>query len=186
MKQSIIKSCREGKVYIEAECGDPGPGGGMIDVDVEIDPSSEKAKLTISNEAITWSLIKLELTEEAIDELRDVLYEASKQMMVDRNRRVTQERHARAGCVSRKTAGYNGGEDNGDDPMMPKLYSFKFHRNAYGDVGFNQITAPSLEHAIEFAKDEFEGGTANLKVDVDTFKVVKDVNAYYNSFPLMD
>jgi len=186
MKQSIIKSCREGKVYIEAECGDPGPGGGIIDVDVEIDPSSEKAKLTISNEAITWSLIKLELTEEAIDELRDVLYEASKQMMVDRNRRVTQERHARAGCVSRKTAGYNGGEDNGDDPMKPKLYSFKFHRNAYGDVGFNQITAPSLEHAIEFAKDEFEGGTANLKVDVDTFKVVKDVNAYYNSFPLMD
>ena len=186
MKQSIIKSCREGKVYIEAECGDPGPGGGIIDVDVEIDPSSEKAKLTISNDAITWSLIKLELTEEAIDELRDVLYEASKQMMVDRNRRVTQERHARAGCVSRKTAGYNGGEDNGDDPMMPKLYSFKFHRNAYGDVGFNQITAPSLEHAIEFAKDEFEGGTANLKVDVDTFKVVKDVNAYYNSFPLMD
>jgi len=186
MKQSIIKSCREGKVYIEAECGDPGPGGGIIDVDVEIDPSSEKAKLTISNEAITWSLIKLELTEEAIDELRDVLYEASKQMMVDRNRRVTQERHARAGCVSRKTAGYNGGEENGDDFMKPKLYSFKFHRNAYGDVGFNQITAPSLEHAIEFAKDEFEGGTANLKVDVDTFKVVKDVNAYYNSFPLMD
>ena len=183
MKQSIIKSCREGKVYIEAECGDPGPDGGMIDVDAVIDPSSEKAKLTISNPNL---MVKLELTEEAIDELRDVLYEASKQMMVDRNRRVTQERHARAGCVSRKTAGYNGGEDNGDDPMMPKLYSFKFHRNAYGDVGFNQITAPSLEHAIEFAKDEFEGGTANLKVDVDTFKVVKDVNAYYNSFPLMD
>ena len=186
MKQSIIKKHRHGKTYIEAECGDAGPDGGMIDVDVEIDPSSEKAKLTISNDAITWSLIKLELTEEAIDELREVLYEASKQMMVDRNRRVTQEKHARAGCVSRKTAGYNGGEDNGDDPMKPKLYSFKFHRNAYGDVGFNQITAPSLEHAIEFAKDEFEGGTANLKVDVDTFKVVKDVNAYYNSFPLMD
>ncbi len=183
MKQSIIKSCREGKVYIEAECGDPGPDGGMIDVDAVIDPNSEKAKLTISNPNL---MVKLELTEEAIDELRDVLYEASKQMMVDRNRRVTQERHARAGCVSRKTAGYNGGEDNGDDPMMPKLYSFKFHRNAYGDVGFNQITAPSLEHAIEFAKDEFEGGTANLKVDVDTFKVVEDVAGYYNSFPLMD
>ena len=183
MKQSITKKHRHGKVYIEAECGDPGPDGGMIDVDVEIDPSLEKAKLTISNPNL---MVKLELTEEAIDELRDVLYEASKQMMVDRNRRVTQERHARAGCVSRKTAGYNGGEDNGDDFMKPKLYSFKFHRNAYGDVGFNQITAPSEEHAIEFAKDEFEGGTANLKVDVTTFKVVKDVNAYYNSFPLMD
>jgi hypothetical protein len=67
MKQSIIKKHRHGKTYIEAECGDAGPDGGMIDVDVEIDPSSEKAKLTISNDAITWSLIKLELTEEAID-----------------------------------------------------------------------------------------------------------------------
>jgi len=186
MKQSIIKKHRHGKTYIEAECGDAGPDGGMIDVDVEIDPSSEKAKLTISNDAITWSLIKLELTEEAIDELREVLYEASKQMMVDRNRRELDEGHARQKRVSAEEASYNKGEDNGDDPMMPKLYSFKFHRNAYGDVGFNQITAPSLEHAIEFAKDEFEGGTANLKVDVDTFKVVKDVNAYYNSFPLMD
>ncbi len=183
MKQSIIKSCREGKVYIEAECGDPGPDGGMIDVDVEIDPSLEKAKLTISNPNL---MVKLELTEEAIDELREVLYEASKQMMVDRNRRELDEGHARQKRVSAEEASYNKGEENGDDPMKPKLYSFKFHRNAYGDVGFNQITAPSLEHAIEFAKDEFEGGTANLKVDVDTFKVVKDVNAYYNSFPLMD
>ena len=183
MKQSIIKKHRHGKVYIEAECGDPGPDGGMIDVDVEIDPSLEKAKLTISNPNL---MVKLELTEEAIDELREVLYEASKQMMVDRNRRELDEGHARQKRVSAEEASYNKGEDNGDDPMMPKLYSFKFHRNAYGDVGFNQITAPSLEHAIEFAKDEFEGGTANLKVDVDTFKVVKDVNAYYNSFPLMD
>ena len=70
--------------------------------------------------------------------------------------------------------------------MEPKLYSFKFHRNKYGDVGFNQVTAPSLEHAIEFAKDEFEGPDSPHKVDVSTFKVVKDVNAYYNSFPLMD
>ena len=183
MKQSITKKHRHGKVYIEAECGDPGPDGGMIDVDVEIDPSLEKAKLTISNPNL---MVKLELTEEAIDELREVLYEASKQMMVDRNRRELDEGHARQKRVSAEEASYNKGEENGDDFMKPKLYSFKFHRNAYGDVGFNQITAPSLEHAIEFAKDEFEGGTANLKVDVDTFKVVKDVNAYYNSFPLMD
>jgi len=88
--------------------------------------------------------------------------------------------------VSAEEAGYNKGEENGDDFMKPKLYSFKFKRNKYGDVGFNQITAPSLEHAIEFAKDEFEGEDSNLKVDVDTFKEVKDVNAYYNSFPLMD
>ena len=70
-----------------------------------------------------------------------------------------------------------------------KLFSFKFKRNKYGDVGFNQVTAPSLEHAIEFAKDEFEGerdGRAPLVVDVNSFKEVKDVNAYYDSFPLMD
>ena len=73
--------------------------------------------------------------------------------------------------------------------MEPKLYSFKFLPNKYGDVGFNQVTAPSLEHAIEFAKDEFEGdhhGRAPLVVDVSSFKEVKDVNAYYDSFPLMD
>ena len=73
--------------------------------------------------------------------------------------------------------------------MEPKLWSFKFKRNAYGDVGFNQIMAPTKEHAIEFAKDEFEGerdGRAPLFVDENTFKEVKDVNAYYDSFPLMD
>ena len=71
----------------------------------------------------------------------------------------------------------------------PSLWSFKFKRNAYGDVGFNQIMAPSLEHAIEFAKDEFENlddGCAPMWVDENTFKEVKDVNAYYDSFPLMD
>ena len=186
MKQSITKKHRHGKTYIEAECGDPGPDGGMIDVDVEIDPSLEKAKLTISNPNL---MVKLELTEEAIDELRDVLYEASKQMMVDRNRRELDEGHARQKRVSAEEASYNKGEDNGEDPMKPKLWSFKFKRNKYGDVGFNQIMAPSLEHAIEFAKDEFEGerdGRAPLFVDENTFKEVKDVNAYYNSFPLMD
>jgi len=186
MKQSITKKHRHGKTYIEAECGDPGPDGGMIDVDVEIDPSLEKAKLTISNPNL---MVKLELTEEAIDELRDVLYEASKQMMVDRNRRELDEGHARQKRVSAEEASYNKGEDNGEDPMKPKLWSFKFKRNKYGDVGFNQIMAPSLEHAIEFAKDEFEGerdGRAPLFVDENTFKEVKDVNAYYDSFPLMD
>ena len=37
--------------------------------------------------------------------------------------------------------------------------------------------------------DEFEGerdGRAPLVVDVNSFKEVKDVNAYYDSFPLMD
>ena len=71
----------------------------------------------------------------------------------------------------------------------PKLYSFKFMPNKYGDAGFNQVTARDLEDAIEVAKDEFEGdhhGRAPLVVDVNSFKEVKDVNAYYDSFPLMD
>ena len=42
-----------------------------------------------------------------------------------------------------------------------KLFSFKFKRNKYGDCGFNQVMARDL-------------------------KEVKDVNAYYDSFPLMD
>ena len=120
------------------------------------------------------------------DSLRDVLYEVSKQMMVDRNRREMEAGHKR---VSSEAASYNKGEDNGEDVMEPKLWSFKFKRNAYGDVGFNQIMAPTKEHAIEFAKDEFEGerdGRAPLFVDENTFKEVKDVNAYYDSFPLMD
>ena len=189
MKVEVTKKYRHGKTYVSGEL--EGVSFSTRDPSVEVDgivfPKIDRALLMFTEAGDRGELLlQLNLTEAQVDHLRDVLYEVSKQMMVDRNRRVTQERHARAGCVSRKTAGYNGGEDNGDDPMMPKLYSFKFHRNAYGDVGFNQITAPSLEHAIEFAKDEFEGGTANLKVDVDTFKVVKDVNAYYNSFPLMD
>jgi len=70
-----------------------------------------------------------------------------------------------------------------------KLFSFKFKRNAYGDVGFNQVMARDLQDAIEVAKDEFENlddGRAPMWVDENSFKEVKDVNAYYNSFPLMD
>jgi len=70
-----------------------------------------------------------------------------------------------------------------------KLFSFKFKRNKYGDVGFNQVMARDLQDAIEVAKDEFEGdhfGRVPLFVDENTFKEVKDVNAYYDSFPLMD
>ena len=70
-----------------------------------------------------------------------------------------------------------------------KLFSFKFKRNAYGDVGFNQVMARDLQDAIEVAKDEFENlddGRAPMWVDENSFKEVKDVNAYYDSFPLMD
>ena len=192
MKVEVTKKYRHGKTYISGEL--KGAGVYDSDPDIEVDgivyPHRDRALLMLTEAGDRGELIlNLMLSEEQVDHLRDVLYEMSKQMMVDRNRRELEEGHARQKRVSEEAASYNGGEDNGEDVMEPKLYSFKFLPNKYGDVGFNQVTAPSLEHAIEFAKDEFEGerdGRAPLVVDVNSFKVVKDVNAYYNSFPLMD
>ena len=192
MKVEVTKKYRHGKTYISGEL--KGAGVYDSDPDIEVDgivyPHRDRALLMLTEAGDRGELIlNLMLSEEQVDHLRDVLYEMSKQMMVDRNRRELEEGHARQKRVSEEAASYNGGEDNGEDVMEPKLYSFKFLPNKYGDVGFNQVTAPSLEHAIEFAKDEFEGerdGRAPLVVDVNSFKVVKDVNAYYDSFPLMD
>ena len=189
MKVEVTKKYRHGKTYVSGEL--KGAGVYDSDPDLEVDgivyPHRDRAMLMLTEAGDRGELVlQLMLSEEQVDHLRDVLYEMSRQMMVDRNRREMEAGHKR---VSQEKAGYNKGEDNGEDVMEPKLYSFKFLPNKYGDVGFNQITAPSLEHAIEFAKDEFEGerdGRAPLVVDVNSFKVVKDVNAYYNSFPLMD
>ena len=192
MKVEVTKKYRHGKTYISGEL--KGAGVYDSDPDLEVDaivyPHTGRTLLMLTEAGDRGELVlQLMLSEEQVDHLRDVLYEVSKQMMVDRNRREMEEGHARQKRVSSEEAGYNRGEDNGEDVMEPKLYSFKFLPNKYGDVGFNQVTAPSLEHAIEFAKDEFEGerdGRAPLVVDVNSFKVVKDVNAYYDSFPLMD
>ena len=192
MKVEVHKKYRHGKTYVSGEL--EGVSFSTRDPSVEVDgivyPKIDRALLMFTEAGDRGELLlQLNLTEAQVDHLRDVLYEVSKQMMVDRNRRELEAGHARQKSVSQEKAGYNRGEDNGEDVMEPKLYSFKFHRNKYGDVGFNQVTAPSLEHAIEFAKDEFEGerdGRAPLVVDVNSFKVVKDVNAYYDSFPLMD
>ena len=192
MKVEVTKKYRHGKTYVSGEL--EGVSFSTRDPSVEVDgivyPKIDRALLMFTEAGDRGELLlQLNLTEAQVDHLRDVLYEVSKQMMVDRSRRELEAGHARQKRVSEKEAGYNGGEDNGEDVMEPKLYSFKFLPNKYGDVGFNQVTAPSLEHAIEFAKDEFEGerdGRAPLVVDVNSFKVVKDVNAYYDSFPLMD
>ena len=192
MKVEVTKKYRHGKTYVSGEL--EGVSFSTRDPSVEVDaivyPKIDRALLMFTEAGDRGELLlQLNLTEAQVDHLRDVLYEVSKQMMVDRSRRELEAGHARQKRVSAEEAGYNGGEDNGEDVMEPKLWSFKFLPNAYGDVGFNQITAPTLEHAIEFAKDEFEGdrdGRAPLVVDVNSFKVVKDVNAYYNSFPLMD
>ena len=192
MKVEVTKKYRHGKTYVSGEL--EGVSFSTRDPSVEVDaivyPKIDRALLMFTEAGDRGELLlQLNLTEAQVDHLRDVLYEVSKQMMVDRSRRELEAGHARQKRVSAEEAGYNKGEDNGEDVMEPKLWSFKFLPNAYGDVGFNQITAPTLEHAIEFAKDEFEGdrdGRAPLVVDVNSFKVVKDVNAYYNSFPLMD
>ena len=192
MKVEVHKKYRHGKTYVSGEL--EGVSFSTRDPSVEVDaivyPKIDRALLMFTEAGDRGELLlQLNLTEAQVDHLRDVLYEVSKQMMVDRKRRELEAGHARQKSVSAEEAGYNKGEDNGEDVMEPKLWSFKFLPNAYGDVGFNQITAPTLEHAIEFAKDEFEGdrdGRAPLVVDVNSFKVVKDVNAYYNSFPLMD
>jgi hypothetical protein len=189
MKVEVHKKYRHGKTYVSGEL--KGAGVYDSDPDLEVDgvvyPQRDRALLMLTEAGDRGELVlQLMLNEDQVDHLRDVLYEMSRQMMVDRNRREMEAGHKR---VSAEEASYNRGEDNGEDVMEPKLYSFKFLPNAYGDVGFNQITAPTLEHAIEFAKDEFEGerdGRAPLVVDVNSFKVVKDVNAYYDSFPLMD
>ena len=192
MKVEVTKKYRHGKTYVSGEL--EGVSFSTRDPSVEVDaivyPKIDRALLMFTEAGDRGELLlQLNLTEAQVDHLRDVLYEVSRQMMVDRNRRELEAGHARQKSVSQEKAGYNKGEDNGDEVMEPKLYSFKFLPNKYGDVGFNQVTAPSLEHAIEFAKDEFEGerdGRAPLVVDVNSFKEVKDVNAYYDSFPLMD
>tara|TARA_R110000851_G_C13018318_1_gene559947 strand:- start:579 stop:1157 length:579 start_codon:yes stop_codon:yes gene_type:complete len=192
MKVEVTKKYQYGKTYVSCEL--EGVSFSAADPSVEVDaivyPNSDRTLLMFTEAGDKGELhFQLNLSEDQVDHLRDVLYEVSKQMMVDRNKRELDEGHARQKRVSAEEASYNKGEDNGEDPMKPKLWSFKFKRNKYGDVGFNQIMAPSLEHAIEFAKDEFEGdhhGRAPLFVDENTFKVVEDVNAYYDSFPLMD
>ena len=192
MKVEVTKKYQYGKTYVSCEL--EGVSFSAADPSVEVDaivyPNSDRTLLMFTEAGDKGELhFQLNLSEDQVDHLRDVLYEVSKQMMVDRNKRELDEGHARQKRVSEEAAGYNKGEDNGEDVMEPKLWSFKFKRNKYGDVGFNQIMAPSLEHAIEFAKDEFEGdhhGRAPLFVDENTFKEVKDVNAYYDSFPLMD
>ena len=192
MKVEVTKKYRHGKTYVSGEL--EGVSFSAADPSVEVDaivyPNSDRTLLMFTEAGDKGELLaQLNLTEAQVDHLRDVLYEVSKQMMADRNRRELDEGHARQKRVSGEAASYNMGEDNGEDVMKPKLWSFKFKRNKYGDVGFNQIMAPSLEHAIEFAKDEFENlddGCAPMWVDENTFKEVKDVNAYYNSFPLMD
>ena len=52
--------------------------------------------------------------------------------------------------------------------------------------GFNQVYARDKEDAIEVAVDSFEGDDSTLVVNRESFREVKNVNSYYNNFPMMD
>jgi len=66
------------------------------------------------------------------------------------------------------------------------LFTFNFQVNKYGDRGFNQVYARDEQDAIEVATEKFESDDSMLKVDVRSFREVKNVTAYYDNFPLMD
>ena len=69
-----------------------------------------------------------------------------------------------------------------EDAGRATLFTFRFIPE-----GFNQVYARDKEDAIEVAVDSFESPDhSTLVVNRDTVREVKDVQAYYNSFPLMD
>ena len=68
-----------------------------------------------------------------------------------------------------------------EDAGRTTLFTFNFIPE-----GFNQVYARDEQDAIEVAVDSFEGDDSTLVVNRDTVREVKDVQAYYNSFPLMD
>ena len=68
-----------------------------------------------------------------------------------------------------------------EDAGRTTLFTFNFIPE-----GFNQVYARDKEDAIEVAVDSFEGDDSTLKVNRKSFREVKDVNSYYNNFPMMD
>ena len=68
-----------------------------------------------------------------------------------------------------------------EDTGRTTLFTFSFIPE-----GFNQVYARDKEDAIEVAVDSFEDDDSTLVVNRKSFREVKDVQAYYNNFPLMD
>jgi len=68
-----------------------------------------------------------------------------------------------------------------EDTGRTTLFTFNFTPE-----GFNQVYARDKQDAIEVAVDSFEDDGSTLVVNRESFREVKDVQAYYNSFPLMD
>lgn len=64
--------------------------------------------------------------------------------------------------------------------MKLNLYTFNFI-----DGGFNQEYASNITQAKAQAKAKY-ANYSNLRIDPNSFKLVKDEQAYYASFPLMD
>ena len=72
-----------------------------------------------------------------------------------------------------------------EDAGRTTLFTFNFQGG-----GFNQVYARDEDDAFEVAVQSFESddrsSKLNLRVLRGTIREVKDVQAYYNSFPLMD
>ena len=68
-----------------------------------------------------------------------------------------------------------------EDAGRTTLFTFNFIPE-----GFNQVYARDKQDAIEVAVDSFEDDGSTLVVNRESFREVKDVQSYYNSFPLMD
>ena len=98
MKVEVTKKYRHGKTYVSGEL--KGAGVYDSDPDLEVDaivyPHTGRTLLMLTEAGDRGELVlQLMLNEDQVDHLRDVLYEASRQMMVDRNRRELEAGHKR-------------------------------------------------------------------------------------------
>jgi len=78
-----------------AECGvENNHPRHQLDVDVYTHETSDIAKVTLRHPGKgNHQAVELGLTEEAIDDLRSVLYDVSNQLMLNRNRRAVEAKH---------------------------------------------------------------------------------------------
>lgn len=90
----VTGNITEGKVGVNffAECGtENNHPRHQLDVDIYTHETSDVAKVTLVHPGKgNHQSVNLSLTEEAMDDLRKVLYEASNQLMLNRNRRVAE------------------------------------------------------------------------------------------------
>jgi len=96
-QNSITGKVTAGAVGVNffAECGaENNHPRHQLDVDVYTHETSDIAKVTLCHPGKgNLQAVELNLTEEAMDDLRRVLYDASNQLMLNRNRRAVEAKH---------------------------------------------------------------------------------------------